>query len=373
LELTELFVRSIGTDTDIVSKEMYRFTDQGGDDLCLRPEGTAGAVRAYLQAGLHRRGAQRWYYMGPMFRRERPQKGRLRQFQQIGAEWIGAAGPAEDAEMLAMAHDLLAALGLGGLRLEINSLGCPDCRPAYRRSLLAFLRERAPHLCRTCRERIEKNPMRVLDCKVATCREALASAPGMPDHLCADCRDHFQGLERALGALGVRHRVNAWIVRGLDYYTRTAFEIISDELGAQSTVIAGGRYDGLVEELGGPPTPAIGFALGVERLAMLLPPVEPARASIAVVALGEASRQEAMRLAQRLRRAGLSTLHLAGGSAKSLFKRADREGVAWVLVLGDDEIAAGEATVKNMRDGGQQRLRLDRAVDWLQREAGRSD
>lgn len=372
LEMTELFVRSIGEDTDIVSKEMYRFTDRSGDDLCLRPEGTAGAVRAYLQAGLHRAGHQRWYYFGPMFRRERPQKGRLRQFQQIGVEWMGPPGPAEDAEVLALARDLLEALSLAGLHCEVNSLGCPACRPGYRGALLDFLHLHAAALCSTCRERIDKNPMRVLDCKVESCKEVLAAAPKTLEHLCTDCLDHFKGFERGLEALKVPYSINARIVRGLDYYTRTAFEITCERLGAQSAVIAGGRYDGLIGELGGPDTPAIGFALGLERLAMLLPEAKAAQASAAVVALGEEAQVFALQLAQTLRRAGVATVHLAGGSAKALFRRADREGVSWVLVAGSEEMQAGEVTVKNMRNGSQQRLTLAQAVAVCQGDANKA-
>jgi len=262
LEPTSLFVRSIGEATDIVSKEMYHFEDQGGDDICLRPEGTAGAVRAYLQAGLTRAGAQRWFYIGSMFRRERPQKGRLRQFQQIGVEWLNVHGPLEDAELLAMAHAFLSALAIPSLRLEINSLGCPVCRPDYHEKLVAYLQAHAGDLCTTCNERTTKNPMRVLDCKLESCQAQLADAPEIASHLCPDCASHFSGLKHHLDTLNVPYHINPRIVRGLDYYNRTAFEIVTDQLGAQGTVLAGGRYDGLVEELGGPPTPAVGFAIG---------------------------------------------------------------------------------------------------------------
>jgi len=353
LESTELFVRSIGEETDIVSKEMYAFTDQGGDSICLRPEGTAGAVRAYLQGGLTRSGGQRWFYMGPMFRRERPQKGRLRQFQQIGVEMFGAAGPVEDAEMLAMAHAFLAELGIANLQLQVNSLGCPACRPAYRDALVAYLRQRADKLCHTCNERIEKNPMRVLDCKVASCQAELGDAPEMVNHLCGDCSAHFAGLKDGLNALGVPYMVNPRIVRGLDYYNRTAFEIVTDQLGAQGTVLAGGRYDGLVEELGGPATPAIGFAAGLERLAMLLDDVEPQKPDVAIVAIGEEVLAYSLQQAASLRAAGLSVVHCGGGAAKRQFKMADRENVRFVAVIGSDEMQAGKVTLKNMASGEQ--------------------
>ena len=352
LEPTELFVRSIGEETDIVSKEMYHFTDQGGDDICLRPEGTAGAVRAYLQAGLTRAGVQRWYYKGPMFRRERPQKGRLRQFQQIGAELFGAAGPVEDAEMLAMAWQLLAELGLRDVRVEVNSLGCSECRPAYREKLVSFLNARSEKLCETCRIRIEKNPMRVLDCKVESCQAELAGAPEILSHLCGDCDAHFKGLTSLLDAMELPYTVNARIVRGLDYYNRTAFEIVTDQLGAQGTVIAGGRYDALVESLGGPATPAIGFALGLERIAMLLPDSAAISPDVAMVAMGEVVQGYALQVAMQMRRAGLHVVHCGSGSVKALFKRAEREAARYIVVIGEDEMKAG---LVSLRDGNGSR------------------
>jgi len=382
LEPTTLFVRSIGEETDIVSKEMYHFKDQGGDDICLRPEGTAGAVRAYLQAGLTRSGSQRWFYIGSMFRRERPQKGRLRQFQQIGVEWFNVQGPLEDAELLAMAHAFLTKLGIPSLRLEINSLGCPVCRPDYRDKLVAYLKLHTDNLCATCNERIEKNPMRVLDCKIESCQTQLKDAPEMAGHLCNDCEMHFSGLKHHLDTLKISYHTNPRIVRGLDYYTRTAFEIVTDQLGAQGTVLAGGRYDGLVEELGGPATPAVGFALGLERIAMLLPEIEAAYPDIGVVAIGEkvngaarrspakageaplgdAVRDYALNVATQLREAGCSVVHCGGGSAKRQFKMADREHTRFVAVIGEDEMAAGKLTLKNMADGGQETLDLNQAI-----------
>ncbi|MDX8389613.1 MAG: histidine--tRNA ligase [Mariprofundaceae bacterium] len=360
LEPTELFVRSVGEETDIVSKEMYAFLDQGADHICLRPEGTAGAVRAYLQAGLTRSGRQRWYYMGPMFRRERPQKGRLRQFQQIGVEWFAADGPIEDIEILTMAHQFLRALGLNDLRMEINSLGCPMCRPAYREILLTFLRERAHTLCELCVDRIDKNPMRVLDCKRESCQAELANAPEMVAHLCAACSGHFNAVTSGLQALNISFQVNARIVRGLDYYNRTAFEITTDQLGAQGTVLAGGRYDGLVEELGGPATSAIGFALGIERLAMLMPAIEPHGCDIAIVTLSDAATDFALKIATSLREQNLSVIHCGTGSAKRQFKIADREKARFACIMGDDELASNIVTLKNMQTGEQQHVSLDK-------------
>lgn len=366
LEPTALFVRSIGEETDIVSKEMYHFEDQGGDDICLRPEGTAGAVRAYLQAGLTRSGSQRWYYTGPMFRRERPQKGRLRQFQQIGVEWFGVSGPLEDAELLAMAHTVLSELNITSLRLEINSLGCPVCRPGYRAQLVAYLESHADHLCETCNTRIAKNPLRVLDCKNGSCQAQLADAPEMVSHLCNDCETHFSGLRQALDALDIPCYVNSRIVRGLDYYNRTAFEIVTDQLGAQGTVLAGGRYDGLVEALGGPATPAVGFALGLERLAMLLPELETEHPDIGVVVLGNSVRDYALNVVAKLRTAGCSVVHCGGGSAKRQFRTADREHVRFVVATGEEEMAAGKINLKNMRDGSQKSLLVEEVITLVQ-------
>jgi histidyl-tRNA synthetase len=365
LEPTELFVRSVGEKTDIVSKEMYAFEDQGGDNICLRPEGTAGAVRAYLQAGLTRAGAQRWFYMGQMFRRERPQKGRLRQFQQIGAEFFGASGPVEDAEVLAMAQRFLDTLGIQQTRLEINSLGCPDCRPAYRDMLVAYLQAKRDNLCETCHERMEANPMRVLDCKVQSCQEAITDAPEMVNHLCDACDTHFSGLKTGLDALDVKYTLNPRIVRGLDYYNRTAFEFITDALGAQGTVLAGGRYDGLVESLAGPATPAIGFAAGVERLAMLLPELDSCTLDVAVVVLGEAVQAYALQQASKLREAGLRVIHCGGGSARRQFKVADREHARFVVTLGEDEMNAHVLMLKNLATGEQVKLSFEQVVETI--------
>ncbi len=350
LEPTALFTRSVGEATDIVAKEMYRFTDRGGDDLCLRPEGTAGAVRALVQAGLGRGGEQRWFYCGPMFRRERPQKGRLRQFQQIGVERFGAAGAVADIEMLTMAWSLVEKLGIGEVRLELNSLGCPQCRPGYRTALVKFLQQCQDQLCHTCRERMESNPMRVLDCKTPTCQQALTEAPEMLSHLCSACDDHFRTIQQGVD---IPVTINPRIVRGLDYYNRTAFEIITDQLGAQGTVIAGGRYDGLVQELGGSATPAIGFALGLERIAMLLPEATLPAADVALVALGDAALTPSLRAAEGLRGLGLRTIHCGGGGGKRQFKQADRCGARFTVIVGEDELAQGVWSVRDMTSGDQ--------------------
>jgi len=369
LEPTELFVRSVGEETDIVSKEMYAFEDSGRDGrkhhICLRPEGTAGAVRAYLQAGLTRDGAQRWFYMGPMFRRERPQKGRLRQFQQIGVEWFSVTGPVADAEVLAMAQNFLDELVIEKVRLEINSLGCSACRPAYRETLMAYLHARAELLCSTCNDRIEKNPMRVLDCKNESCQAQLRGAPEMVSHICDDCDAHFSGLKAGLDALDVRYEVNPRIVRGLDYYNRTAFEFVTDQLGAQGTVLAGGRYDGLVKSLGGPATAAVGFAAGMERLAMLMPNIEKKAVDVAVVSLGDQALSYSLQVAKQLRSQGAIVIHAGGGSAKRQFKLADREGARFVATLGDNEIQEGVIALKNLTTGKQYTCSLEQALGLL--------
>ncbi|MBL4759796.1 MAG: histidine--tRNA ligase [Mariprofundaceae bacterium] len=362
LEPTELFVRSVGEETDIVSKEMYAFEDQGGDNICLRPEGTAGAVRAYLQAGLTRAGAQRWFYMGPMFRRERPQKGRLRQFQQIGVEWFAVNGPVADAEMLGMAQHFLDTLGIEKVRLEINSLGCAACRPAYRDTLMTYLNARSKSLCDTCNDRIEKNPMRVLDCKNEACQAQLADAPEMVTHVCGDCDSHFSGLKVGLDALNVRYEVNPRIVRGLDYYNRTAFEFVTDQLGAQGTVLAGGRYDGLVESLAGPATAAVGFAAGMERLAMLMPDVDVNVVDVVVVALGDEALAYSLQVAKQLREQDITVVHAGGGAAKRQFKLADREGARFVAVIGEDEMKQDLIALKNLATGEQKSCKIEAVV-----------
>ncbi len=362
LEPTALFTRSVGEETDIISKEMYRFTDRGGDDICLRPEGTAGAVRAFIQAGLGRAGTQRWFYVGPMFRRERPQKGRLRQFQQIGIEWFGCAGPVSDIELLTMAWRLVEALGLRKVRLEINSLGCEACRPAYRERLVARLRRHEAELCDTCRQRIDSNPLRVLDCKTPSCQSLLHDVPEMIHHLCDACDAHFSAITKHLE---IPYTVNPRIVRGLDYYNRTAFEIVTDQLGAQGTVIAGGRYDNLVAQLGGPATPAIGFALGLERIALMLDAVTPPPAQCAVIAMEDEALAPSLRAADRLRQTGLAVVHCGGGSWKRQFKIADRERASVAVIIGSEEVTDGMWSVRDMRDGSQSRLTPAEAIPHI--------
>ena len=357
-EKTELFARAIGETTDIIEKEMYTFPDRGGDSLTLRPEGTAAVVRAFLENGLYRQLPWAVFYMGPMFRYERPQKGRYRQFHQIGCELFGAEGPLADAEMMAMVLRYLRSLGLDDtLTLEINSLGCAECRMPYRAQLLLFLRAHTEGLCDNCRQRLERNPLRILDCKRENCRTIASSSPFMKDHLCSPCAVHFQGLTSHLTDLNRPFIINPLMVRGLDYYNRTAFEVTTTALGAQNAVVAGGRYDGLVAELGAKPNvPAIGFAMGMERLALLLNTVVPpsSRPAFYLIAVGDESRGMAVRLAERLRDAGFSlTLDGMGGSMKSQMKRADRSNARFVLILGEREMAQACIIAKRMLDGEQ--------------------
>jgi len=374
MEFTELFKRSIGEVTDIVEKEMYTFEDRNGDSLTLRPEGTAGAVRAGIQHGLVNQGAQRLWYMGPMFRHERPQKGRYRQFHQVGVEAFGIATPDLDAEIILMSARMLRAIGLSGLRLELNTLGSAESRAAYREELVAYLRQHEAELDDDSRRRLETNPLRILDTKNPDTRAILEGAPRMADSLDEESRNDFDELCRRLDAAGVEYTVNSHLVRGLDYYTKTVFEWITDDLGAQGTVCAGGRYDGLVEQLGGPSTPAAGFAAGLERLVALMAerdPELPERAGphAYLVVAGDRAAEQADGLAETLRDR-LPDLrlirHCGGGSFKSQMKRADRSGAAVALILGDDEAAAGEVTWRPLQGGGEQeRLELDAAADRL--------
>ena len=372
LEKTELFSRSIGETTDIVEKEMYTFEDRdsrsadAGDatKLTLRPEGTAGVVRAYVEAEMYKlEPVRKLYYMGAMFRRERPQKGRMRQFHQIGAEALGRGDSFIDAEILLLLSDFFAALGLTEPSLQINSLGCSECRPKYREILLAFLRQRYNDLCANCQRRIERNPLRALDCKEPGCIRATKDAPSILDSLCSACSEHFATVQRLLRETGVPFTLNPRMVRGLDYYCRTTFEWTTTQLGAQSAVAAGGRYDGLVEQLGGPAIPGVGFAMGVERLTMLLRMQEMAAAngpSLFVVWVGEKARDWAFPLVHRLRRKGISVeLEGEARSLRSQMRRADKLKAVSVLIIGEDELAKGKAALRNMASKQQTEISLD--------------
>jgi histidyl-tRNA synthetase len=361
LEMTELFKRSIGEVTDIVEKEMYTFADRNGDSLTLRPEGTAGCVRAAMENGLLHNQTQRLWYQGPMFRHERPQKGRYRQFHQIGVEAYGMPGPDIDAEVILITARIWAALGIPGLKLQLNTLGTLDERAAYRKELVAYFESRAELLDEDSKRRLGSNPLRILDSKNERMREVLDAAPTLMSYLGDESKSHLEFVCSMLENAGVEYVINPRLVRGLDYYSRTVFEWVTDRLGAQGTVCAGGRYDGLVEQLGGKAVPAVGFAMGLERLVAILEETNPAAADPAVdvylVLQGDAAIREGLVLAEQLRDS-LPTLavisNCGGGSMKAQFKRADRSGAQYALVLGDTELAEGTVVLKPLRRDEQQ-------------------
>jgi histidyl-tRNA synthetase len=370
MEKTELFKRSIGEDTDIVEKEMYTFADRGGDMVTLRPEATASIVRAYIQHKLYAPDpAQRLYMIGPMFRRERPQKGRYRQFYQIDAEIFGVASPLADAQLIFLLATLCERLKVRNVEAHVNSLGCAACRPDFRNALQAMLATVSDRLCEDCSRRRIRNPLRVLDCKVPECREALAGAPSIIDHLCADCRRDFDELQAALASLQVAYVVDKRLVRGLDYYTRATFEIQTGELGAQSAVAGGGRYDRLVKELGGPDLPATGFAIGFDRLAEIVGnqsgDFQP-RPNVFIAALGRRGRALAFEWCCRLGREGVRVeMELGEKSLKSLMKSADRLGAELVLMIGDKELGEQTAVLRDMRTKEQTAVPFERVVGTL--------
>jgi len=365
VEDTALFARGIGEQTDIVAKEMYSFTDRGGRQLTLRPEGTAGAARAYVQhnfAGTSPQ--QRWWYDGPMFRAERPQAGRYRQFYQIGAELFGSDAPAADAEMVAMLWQLCARLGLSGIAIRINSLGDSESRAAFRASLLAFLRNHTDRLCESCQERLELNPLRVLDCKRPDCRTVVADAPSVIDDLTPAARDHFEAVCTLLDTLGVPYKRDPKLVRGLDYYTGTLFEFTTTALGAQDAILGGGRYDNLVAELGGIETPAVGFAAGIERIAMLLTHDAPRDSRdgphLYIVPM-EGAEAQALQLAQKVRggaRGWRVQVDGGGGRLKQQMRRADKSGAHTALVLGESELAQGKGRLKDLAQASEHDVEL---------------
>jgi len=370
VEKSELFARSIGSQTDIVEKEMYSFEDRNGEQLTLRPEGTAGCVRAGIENGFLHNQIQRLWYAGPMFRHERPQKGRYRQFHQIGVEAFGIETPDLDAEIILMCARLWRALGLEGLTLELNSLGTPEARAAYRDELTRYLSAHRDRLDEDSLRRLEKNPLRILDSKNPAMREVIAGAPSLQDHLDDASRVHFARVGEYLRDAGVSYTVNPRLVRGLDYYTRTVFEWTTDRLGAQSAVCAGGRYDGLVQQLGGKPAPAAGFAIGLERLAELLALQGDApqvlRPHGYLILLGEETEPQGLRLAERLRDAGLRIeCNCGGGGLKVQLKRADRSGARHALLLGEEEIRNGSVTIKDLRDGAQRTVAQGELTDLL--------
>ncbi len=368
LERTELFSRGIGQQTDIVQKEMYTFQDKGGDWVTLRPEATASIARAYIEHRLWIRDPEsRLYFIGPMFRYERPQRGRLRQFHQIDAEIFGPDHPMVDAEIMALLMEILERIGLREMRLELNSLGCRNCRGIFRDELRDFLRGHQAELCPDCQRRSEQNPLRAFDCKVPGCIEVMKKAPILEDFLCDACRSHFEGVKANLEHLGVAFTVNPRLVRGLDYYSRTAFEVVVEGLGAQNAVAAGGRYDNLIAELGGPDIPGIGFAIGMERVMLLIPqqpPRPPAKLYVAV--LGEEARRLGFLWSWQLKRQGIPVmLEYQDKSLKAQLRRANKLDIPFVLILGEDEIAQKRALLKDMQKGTQQQVPFDQALQIL--------
>lgn len=374
-EHTELFSRGVGDTTDVVQKEMYTFSDKDDRSLTLRPEGTASAVRAFLENGLFGGNLPaKYYYLISCFRYEKPQAGRLREFHQFGVEMFGSPSPRADAEVIALACALFERLGVKNITLNLNSLGCPDCRRDYTRALAAYFEGRKEALCETCKERLAKNPMRIIDCKNPECSAIAKGAPSVLDYLCEGCRGHFAKTREYLSAMGIAYEIDPTIVRGLDYYTKTVFEFVSNEIGAQGTVCGGGRYDGLIEELGGRSMPGLGFALGIERLIMVmegqnLPFGEEKGKTLYLAPMGEEGAGAAFKAADEFRRRGVGVeMDLMEKSLKAQMKYADKLGVDYVGVLGSEELARGEIALKNMKTGEQKNISLSRLADELIKE-----
>jgi len=366
-EHTELFDRGVGETTDVVQKEMYTFTDKGDRSITLRPEGTSPVVRSFIEHSIYAQPQpSKLYYVTPCFRYEKPQAGRLRAFHQFGVEVFGATDAALDAEVISLALELFRRLGVTGVELEINSIGCPDCRKAYNQKLREFFAPKLDDLCETCRQRYEKNPLRILDCKDKNCKAIYESAPILLDNICPECDEHFKRLRDCLDAMGISYTIDGTIVRGLDYYTKTVFEIVSKNIGAQGTVCGGGRYNGLVSELGGPDVPGVGFGLGMERLLLLLDNlgIEPGGTEpvdLFVVSIGEAADMFTQKLVHTLRREGISVdRDYLNRSVKAQMKYANKIGAKHTIVLGDSEIEAGRADVKNMETGELVSVELDK-------------
>lgn len=371
-EHTELFQRGIGEGTDVVDKEMYTFTDRGERSITLRPENTASAVRAYLQNKLYAQSnLVKLFYIGSMFRYDRPQAGRMREFHQFGVEALGEANPAVDAEVILLAMNLLEGLGLKDLELSINSVGCPKCRSKYRTMLQDFFRDKLEDLCEDCRSRFERSPLRILDCKKDSDKPYMADAPKITDCLCEECAEHFAKLKELLTSAGISFTYDPRLVRGLDYYTKTAFEIKYPPLGAQSAVAGGGRYDGLIEEMGGNPTPAVGFATGLERLLLALEsqnllPEKNRSVDAYVVALGETAQAEGFKLLNSLRQQGLSAaMDFAGRSMKAQMKQANKLGAKYSVILGEDEIAEGVVMLRSMEDSSQAKVPMNQVAEKI--------
>ena len=371
-EATELFQRGVGQTTDIVQKEMYTFLDKGDRSMTLRPEGTASVCRAYVENKLHGQPQPvKLYYMGPMFRYERPQSGRFRQFHQFGAEVLGADQPLVDAEVINLVWNLYQRLGLTQLEVHVNSVGCPVCRAKHREQLQDFLASRRNELCKDCQDRFERNPLRILDCKNPSCQTVTAGAPTTHDTLCEDCRTHFERVLALLNVAGVVYRVNPRLVRGLDYYTKTAFEVMVEEIGAQSAICGGGRYDRLIEEIGGPPTPGIGFAMGIERVLTALQvqhklPEEKTGLFAMLIALGEKAQNKGFSLLGDLRAQGMPvSMDLQGRNLKAQLKAANRQNARYALILGEEELERNMLILRDLTLGEQSEVPLAEAVEEL--------
>ena len=374
-EHTELFVRGVGDTTDIVNKEMYTFLDKGGRSITLRPEGTAGVARAFIENGLISEALPaKMYYFISAFRYERPQAGRLREFHQFGCELYGAASPAADAEVISLADTFLRSLGLKEVSLRLNSIGCKHCRAAYHAALKEYFRPHLSEMCADCNARFEKNPMRMLDCKEEKCRMVTAGAPKILDFLCDDCKQHFEEVKRLLDETGIEYTVDPGIVRGLDYYSRTVFEFVTKAAGAQGTVPGGGRYDTLLEQMGTKPLPAVGFAVGMERLLMVIaaenaPVPQEKGVTCYLAGMDDETRKKAFTLATELRRAGISAeTDLMDRSLKAQFKYADKKGARFVAVIGEEELAAGEAQVKDLKASSSERVKFEELCTYLKKK-----
>lgn len=369
IEFTDLFARGLGDETDIVSKEMFTFEDRGGRSLTLRPEGTASVVRAYVENGEYNRlSCAKLFYCGQMFRAERPQRGRLRQFNQIGAELFGSAHPYYDFEIIAIADSMARETGIGQYRLLINSIGCPVCRPEFLADLKNYYTAKKDRLCEDCGRRLDKNPLRLLDCKNEKCSALKPGAPKISEHLCRGCAEHHSALKGFLDGAQIEYEEDPLLVRGLDYYTRTTFELVTERLGGQNAFAAGGRYDNMVEVFGGKPTPAVGFAAGIERMMLLLEGcgAAPEGIDVYLIHTGGDTLAASIKLAAELRRNGLRVdIEPEAKGFKSQFKKADREAARFAVITGDDELARNECTVKNMKSGGQESVSNDDLISYL--------
>lgn len=371
-EHTELFARGVGDTTDIVNKEMYTFDDKGGRSMTLKPEGTAGVARAFIEHSLYADAQPtKMYYITPVFRYERPQSGRLREHHQFGIEYYGSASPSADVEVISLLGKVYRKLGIKALRLHLNSIGCRECRKTYNAALKEYFSRYIDKMCPTCRERLDKNPLRILDCKEEGCRAIVKDAPVVLDYLCDDCRAHHEAVCAGLDALGIDYVVDPGIVRGLDYYTRTVFEFVSEDIGAQGTVGGGGRYDRLLEDIGGKPCPAVGFGTGIERIILTmeaqgLPFGEQPRPSVYIAPIGESERVEAAKIAYALRESGIACdTDIVGRGFKAQMKYADKSGARYLVVVGGDEVASGIFKIKDMDNGTEESVARDDLAAWI--------